>query len=188
VGDEYPLLLRSARVLLPLSYVLNSAMSPILPYRFESLGIEVAMETPLAATWVVVRVFTFVFMWRMGFWHGRWGTLMLGALAMTGGFACVVAGPGLTSVLIGLTALGAGLGIVYYAALYYAMSVGRAAVEAGGTHEGLIGAGYTIGPVAGLGGAALGGGPWIVGVVWGLVALAGIPALRPYIRARSLRR
>ncbi len=188
VGGEYPQLLQSARALLLLSYVLNSAMSPILPYRFETLGIEVAMETPLAATWVMVRLATFVLMWRLAFWPGRWATLLLGAAAMTAGFAAVVAGHGLFSVLAGLAGLGAGLGAVYYAALYYAMSVGRAAVEAGGRHEGFIGAGYTVGPVAGLAGWALGGGPWIVGVVWGLVALAGIPALRPYLRARKRRR
>ena len=187
IGPEYPMLLRCARVLLPLSYVLNSAMSPILPYRFEALDLAVSMETPVAATWVVVRVITFVAMWRLGFWHGRWGTLLLGAVAMAGGFAFVVAGQGLGTVLLGLACLGAGLGVVYYAALYYALSVGRAAVEAGGTHEGLIGTGYTIGPVAGLGGAALGGGRGIVAVVWTLVALAGIPALQPYLRARRLR-
>jgi hypothetical protein len=34
--------------------------------------------------------------------------------------------------------------------LYYAMSVGGADVDAGGTHEALIGAGYTIGPGIGL--------------------------------------
>ena len=39
VAAEYPALLQSARVLLPLSYVLISAVSPILPYRFEALGV-----------------------------------------------------------------------------------------------------------------------------------------------------
>src|SRR5262249_30659052 len=127
VGSEYPLLLRSARVLLPLSYVLNSAMGPILPYRLESLGVPVSADTPIAATWVVTCVFTFIFMWRIGFWHGRWGALLLGAASMALGFALVVAGPGLASVFGGLVCLGVGLGTVYYAALYYAMSVGRAA-------------------------------------------------------------
>ncbi len=90
--------------------------------------------------------------------------------------------------LAGLASLGVGLGVVYYAALYYAMAVGRAQVEAGGTHEGLIGAGYTIGPLAGLAGTAIAGGVGIVGAVWGLVGLAGIPAIRPYREARRGRR
>ncbi len=188
VGPEYRLLLRSARVLLPLSYVLNAAMNPILPYRFEDLGVEVWWETPSAATWIVVRVMAFLLMWRLGFWHGRWGALLLGAVSMTGGFALVVTGPTIATVLAGLACLGLGLGVIYYAALYYAMAVGRAQVEAGGTHEGLIGAGYAIGPLAGLAGVALGGGAAIVGCVWGLVGLAGLPAVTPYLAARRRRR
>lgn len=187
VGREYGLLLHSARVLLPLSYVLNAAMNPILPYRFEALGVDVWWETPAAATWTVVRFLTFLVMWRLAFWHGRWGTLLLGAAAMTGGFAFIVTGPGVPWVLVGLALLGAGLGAIYYATLYYAMAVGRAEVEAGGTFEGLIGLGYTTGPIGGLVGYAVAGGTGIVGVVWGLVGLAAIPAYRPYLEARRRR-
>ena len=188
VGGEYRMLLRSARVLLPLSYVLSSAMNPILPYRFEALEVAVWWETPATATWTIVRVLAFVTMWRLGFWHGRWGTLLLGGLAMTGGFALVVMGPNLLTILAGFATLGAGVGMVYYAALYYAMAVGRAQVEAGGTHEGLIGAGYAAGPLVGLLGAAAAGGFGIVVAVWTLVGLAGLPAVTPYARARAQRR
>lgn len=184
VGPEYPLLLRSARVLLPLSYVLNAAMNPLLPYRFEDLGVEVWWETPAAATWTVVRAGAFLLMWRLAFWHGRWGTLLLGAAAMTGGFAIIVTGPSLALVLVGLAALGFGLGVIYDSTLYYVMAVGRAEVGAGGVFEGLIGAGYTVGPVGGLIGSRLAGGLGIVAVVWGLVGLAAVPAVRPYLAAR----
>jgi hypothetical protein len=187
VGGEYPLLLRSARVLLPLSYVLSSAMIPILPYRFEELTLAVSWAPPATATWTIVRVLAFVTMWRLGFWHGRWGTLLLGGLAMTLGFALVVMGPSISWMLAGFATLGAGVGVVYYAALYYAMAVGRAQVEAGGTHEGLIGAGYASGPLIGLGGAAVANGLGIVVAIWTLVALAGMPAVTPYLRARAQR-
>jgi hypothetical protein len=187
VGDEYPLLLRSARVLLPLSYVLSSAMNPLLPYRFEELQVAVWWETPATATWTIIRVLAFVTMWRLGFWHGRWGTLLLGGLAMTGGFALVVMSPNVPIMLAGFATLGAGVGVIYYAALYYAMAVGRAQVEAGGTHEGLIGAGYAAGPLVGLAGAAVARGLGIVVAVWTLVGLAGLPAVRPYLRARAQR-
>ncbi len=195
VGSEYRLLLRSARVLLPLSYVLISAMNPILPYRFEAVGVEVGWETPATATWTIVRVAAFVVMWRMAFWHGRWGTLLLGAATMTGGFALVVTGASLWLMLVGFASLGVGLGVIYYAALYYALAVGRAKVEAGGTHEGLIGAGYAVGPLAALVGGHLprtfgwkmADGAGIVAIVWALIALAGVPAVRPYLHARKLR-
>jgi hypothetical protein len=188
VGVEYRLLLRSARVLLPLSYVLHSAMNPILPYRFEELAVAVWWETPATATWILVRVLAFVVMWRLGFWHGRWWTLLLGAMAMTGGFGLVVMGPSLQSMLVGFATLGAGLGVIYYAALYYAMAIGRARVEAGGTHEGLIGAGYTTGPVIGLIGIGIAGGLGVVVAAWTLVGLAGVAAVGPYARARRLRK
>ena len=43
------------------------------------------------------------------------------------------------------------MGVTYYAAIYYALALGRAEVEAGGTHEALIGGGYMVGPGIGLG-------------------------------------
>jgi len=193
VGGDYPLLLRSARVLLPLSYVLNAAMSPLLPYRLESLGLAVAWKTPATATWIVARVAVFVAMWRLAFWHGRWGTLLAGAIAMTAGFAMVVAGGTIAVVLAGFAVFGTGLGIVYYAALYYAMAVGRAEVDAGGTHEGLIGAGYALGPLLGLVGGSLGRaasvatGTAIVGLVWAAVGAGAVAAAAPYFKARSRR-
>jgi MFS family permease len=180
VSETYPFLLRSARVLLPLSYVLMSVMAPILPYRFERLGVDVFWETPSTATWMICRVVALVVMWRLAFWHGRWGTLLLGGLTMAAGFAAVILAPSLPVMLAGFACFGIGLGVVYYAALYYAMSVGRAHVEASGTHEGLIGAGYVAGPILGLAGTALGGGAAIVGLVWGALALSAIPAVIPY--------
>lgn len=186
VAASYPFLLRSARVLLPLSYVLSSVMSPLLPYRFEQIVIDVKWETPSTATWMIARIVALVIMWRLPFWHGRWGTLLLGAASMTMGFAIVVMAPTLTYMLVGFVCLGTGLGIVYYTALYYAMSVGHAEVDAGGTHEGLIGTGYMIGPLAGLAGAAVGrvtaisGGAAIVGAVWSIMAIGAVAAIRPY--------
>ena len=52
--------------------------------------------------------------------------------------------------IFGLVLFGAGTGITYYAALYYAMAVGQAKVDAGGTHEAFIGGGYIVGPIVGL--------------------------------------
>ncbi|MBT8484395.1 MAG: hypothetical protein HKO59_13850 [Phycisphaerales bacterium] len=188
VGGEYPLLLRCARILLPMSYVLNAALSPILPYRFEEIGAAIELETPATATWMYVRVAAMVVMWRVGFWHGRWGTLLLAGVTMTGGFAVVILAPTMAGVLAGLTVFGVGMGMSYYAALYYAMAVGHAQVDASGTHEALIGAGYSVGPAAGLVGAMLGGGAAIVGIVSGVVGIGAAFAWLPYRVARRRRR
>jgi hypothetical protein len=193
VTPVYPLLLRSARILLPMSYLILSAMTPILPFQFERLDVrDAAVEPASTATWMVMRVLVMLVMWRVGFWHGRWGTLLLGALATIGGFAMIILAPSLLLMLAGFAMFGAGMGIIYYATLYYAMAVGRAEVDAGGAFEALVGAGYTVGPLASLLGLALGGaergGPAIVGVVWAILALAAWPAIAPYRRARALRR
>jgi MFS family permease len=133
-------------------------------------------------------------MYRVRFWHGRWGTLLMAAVCMTGGFAAVVLAPSLPIMLVGFAVFGVGIGMVYYTALYYAMAVGHAEVDAGGKHEALIGAGYAAGPLAGLlgvslaSGAGLDEGQAIVGLVWALLAVGAVGAVRPYLRARRIRR
>lgn len=189
VTIEYPMLLRSARVLLPLSYVLMSAMTPILPYKLNDIGVSVQWETPASATWMIVRVLALAIMWRLPFWHGRWGALLLGAATMTGGFGTIVLAPTIQVMLGGFVVYGIGMGVVYYAALYYGMAVGHAEIDAGGAHEALIGAGYSVGPLAGLVVTGVGGGgAAIVGVVWGIMAAGAIPVITPYVRAVRKRR
>ncbi len=196
ITPKYSLLLQSARVLLPLSYALNAAIGPLLPYLLSRLEVAVIWKTPVAATWMIVRVVAMVVMWRIKFWHGRWGTLLLGGAAMTCGFATIVLAPTLAVIFIGFGVFGAGIGIIYYAALYYAMSIGKGQVDASGKHESLIGMGYAIGPAAGLIGMQLpqllhieiAQEAGIVFVVWTLVALAAFPAVRPYFKARTVRR
>ena len=83
----------------------------------------------------------------------------------------------------GLIAIGIGHGLLYYSALYYAMRLERADVDAGGMHEALIGVGYVVGP-----GAALAGGMWdgargIVIIELIVLAVAMLLALRAWRRA-----
>ncbi len=199
ISPEYPFLLRAARLLLPLSYVLNSAMTPLLPYLMNNLNIEKKYQTIATSTWMILRIVAMAIMSQMGFWQGRWGTLLLGGVAMTAGFGLAVLGLSLPLLLIGLAVFGIGMGIVYYAALYYAMAVGHAEVDAGGTHEALIGVGYTIGPITGLVGVTTTGflhengwpqlwdGASVVVIVWILIALGAIGAWKPYMQARRRR-
>lgn len=199
IQPEYPYLLHAARLLLPLSYLLNSTMSPLLPYLFERIELQQELETTIASTWMWMRIIAMAIMWRVGFWHGRWGTLLLGGAAMTLGFAVAIMAAWLPIFIVGLALFGTGMGIVYYAALYYAMSVGRAEVDAGGTHEALIGVGYTVGPITGLvgvsatsaareAGVQVWDGAILVTIVCLLIAAAAIAVVRPYLKARRLRR
>jgi len=189
-GPEYPHLAQTTSWLLPLSYVLATMVSPLLPYRLAALGLG-PNASIVAALWMAVRFATFVIMWRSAFWHGRWGTLLLGGGALLGGMSAVLLGGSLSVVVIGLLLFGTGIGLVYYSALYYALTVGHAAVDASGKFEALVGLGSAVGPLLGLGGRALAGerheAPTVLlGMIVVLFALPGI--LRPYRRARHQRK
>ena len=185
-GPRYGYLLRASRYLLPASYVLVSVLSPILPYRMESLGVAVEWQTPLTAVWMAARVLVLIAMWQLASWHGRWSTLVVAGLTMTAGFVSVVLSPNLIGMTVGLSLLGTGVGMTYYAALYYALAVGNAEVEAGGTHEALIGLGYTIGPIIGWAGLALSGPGMVVGMTTALLLGAGQRAYRPFLEERQV--
>ena len=153
-------LLRVFRVSLLCSYALHAALTPLLPHLLEDMGLSERQKTPFASIWMASRLGMFILMERWHGWHGRWRTFWWACGLMLAGFAvCSVSpvianqsgdGPGLWAMGAGLCLLGAGIGAVYAAALYYAMEAGPAAVESGGKHEGMIGLGYTAGPVMAL--------------------------------------
>ena len=186
VGREYPLLLRSASALLPLSYLMSSTLSPVLPHRLEALGPSIVPASMIAATWMVARWLTLVVMARLTFWHGRWGALFAAFVALTSGLGVVLLAPSVTGLALGLLLFGVGMGISYFATLYYSLSVGHGAVDAGGGFEALVGLGYVLGPLVGLAGQAFDSGANSVTVVltWVCALVGGVLSLRPYRTAR----
>lgn len=153
-------LLTTFRVLLPVSYVVSTALGPYLPGALKNLGVAPVWMTPIAAGWLIARVGTFWWMGKSAGWHGRWSPAIIGGVALVGGFAVCVMSPRLVGALgttgatgalfAGLLLFGTGMAVIYTAAIYYALEVGKAEVDAGGKHEALIGIGYTIGPGVGL--------------------------------------
>ena len=150
VPKEYVGLLQGARILLPLSYIICGVLSPLLPFVLSGLEVNIFWQTPIAAVWMLSRVIVTAAMSCWSTWHGRWAVHWIAALSMGLGFVAILISRDLSLLIIGLTIFGGGMGMAYYAALYYAMSVGRAKVDAGGTHEALIGGGYLFGPLVGL--------------------------------------
>jgi hypothetical protein len=190
VGREYGRLRQAAQWLLPLSYVLCSAMSPVLPHRLAELGAHVSGGA-IAALWMLARFLTLATMWRTGFWHGRWGTLALAGAALALGLAGILLAPTLALMALGLIVFGVGMGLTYYASLYYALAVGRAEVGAGGNFEALIGLGYLGGPLLGVAanvavpGHSAGA---TVALCWLVTAVGAMGALRAWRAARRARR
>lgn len=173
----YAKLLVLHRGMMPVVYTIGYALSPFLPTMTKAAGFPEAWGPVIGGIWLAARVATFFTMDR---WHGWLGTRYTatgGAWLAIGGFAmcvlCTIVGAGaLAQVLavVGLVVFGVGIASVYVGALYYAMEVGSAAVDEGGKHEALIGVGYTIGPLCGLGAVGLGPSG---------LALIGLTAVNP---------
>ena len=150
----YARLLAAVRILLPTSYLLSSTINVVLPTAVNRLAVPTEWQTPVASTYLVVRVLVFAGMERWHGWHGRWWPVVVAAAFMLVGTALTVLSPaiaptpsaGVALLMVGLATFGIGMSATYCAALYYAMEVGAAEVNAGGTHEALIGIGYTLGP------------------------------------------
>jgi hypothetical protein len=191
VGQEYPELLRAAAALLPLSYLMSATLSPVLPHRLAELGPGIVPASVVAATWMVARVFTLAAMASLPFWHGRWGALLAAGATLAGGLGAVLLATSLGGLVVGLFLFGVGMGLTYYATLYYSLAVGHGEVDAGGGFEALVGLGYVLGPLVGLAGHAFATGATArtatVALTWLSAALGGGLALRAYLRARERR-
>jgi MFS family permease len=151
----YEKLLVAFRWLLPMSYVVSSALGPYLPDLMPKLKVPEHLQTITASAWLIPRCLAFAVLGFWPGWHGMWWPAIGGGGALLAGFAVCVAstfagGAGLAVLLAGLALFGVGMGTIYSGAIYYAMEVGKAQVDAGGTHEALIGAGYTLGPLCGI--------------------------------------
>lgn len=158
--SHYRALLVTFRMLLPAAYVASSTLMPLLPNLTESLHVIPIYQTIITAVYLATRSFTFLGFQRFQGWHGRWWPAVACPTLLICGFGAVVfAGRIATSLspsfgwialISGLVAFGLGMAGIYSGALYYAMEVGNAEVDAGGAHETLIGVGYTVGPAMGL--------------------------------------
>jgi hypothetical protein len=156
VLERYRDLMISARWSLLAAYGLLFLLAPLMPEIFQRLALPIALATPAAALYDVVRVTSFIVLGRMGAaWRGRALPLAVSALLLPAGFWAVLSASSLGTVLFGELVFGGASGFVYTASLYYALVVKNAAVDAGGAHEGLIGLGLGLGPLAGIVGYAL---------------------------------
>ena len=163
VPPVYTRLLTLFRVQLIASYIVLSTLSPLLPIVEDKLGVAVHWKTPIASAWLTSRVLVFFLLERWHGWHGRWAMPWAGLGLMLLGFAACMLSPmfngaGTPVLIVALAITGCGIAITYYGALYYAMAVGNSEVDAGGKHEAMIGMGYTLGPLMGLGSYGLSGG------------------------------
>lgn len=164
-------LLVAARWLMLAAYSTMWILRTLLPGRFSALAVPVSGATALSGLMDTARLLAFIVLGFWTAWHGRRGGLVRSMGLLSAGFLMALFGTNLPTVLAGELIFGWAAGEIYYAALYYAMVVQNASVEAGGGHEGLIGLGFALGPAAGLVGVAM--KPLLGGELLGVLAVAG---------------
>jgi MFS family permease len=143
-------LLEAARWSMLLSYGLLFLLAPLLPDRLAALELSVTSATAVASVLDVARVVAF---WAFGMWlgwRGRTWPILAAIAVLPLTFLVVLFADDIVALLLAEVVFGASSGLLYTAALYYALWLKNAAVEAGGAHEGLIGLGFVLGPLAGL--------------------------------------
>jgi Na+/melibiose symporter-like transporter len=194
-------LLASSRWSMFVSYAMMFVILPLAPSIFAALGHSVSVATALTAVLYAVRCAVFLVMERTERWHGSALVPAVVVFVMPVGFFLVLLGPSTAITVVGLAVFGVAAGLAYAGALYYAIVVGNASVDAGGKHEAIIGLGFTLGPALGVAGKSLGavlggataglcGGvlPLIVfcggGALWSLRGVG--PDLRPQRRRSGL--
>jgi MFS family permease len=180
---SYRGLLWSSRWVMLCGYAMLFILAPLMPFIFGDLGYGAREASSLSGVLDGVRFVTFVLLDRWVGWHGRAWPLVGAAVLMPVGFYMVVLGGDVATVLGGEVLFGVMAGVSYYAALYYAMVVKNASVDAGGVHEGLIGGGFFVGPLLGLLAQRVGYG-WGVGPLAAACVVGGLLPLWAVMRAR----
>lgn len=166
--ESYRALLAGHRILLVASYLVMFALSPYLPALMVELEVPAGLRVALGSLWMPVRMASF---WLFGRWHGWHGKPWIGAwggVLLFVSFGTIVLAPELggraaaiAALVAGQLAFGLAMAALYTANLYYTLEVGEAAVDAGGSHEGLIGLGYTLGPLCGASASGMAALGWI---------------------------
>lgn len=152
---RYRALMVSSRWSLLATCAMMFLLVPLMPSLFDRLGHGVLWSPALSAVVDLCRFLSFAGLGAWAFWRGRALPLAVSAVGIPAGFVMVLFATTTTMAIAGQVVFGFCAGQVYFAALYHAMVLENASVEAGGHHEALIGSGFALGPLVGLAGIGL---------------------------------
>jgi len=189
---RYRKLLTASRLTMAAGVAMWFLVVPLLPNIFDELELRVELATVAASTLDAVRFAAFVMLLFATQWRGRAWPLAAVAVGLPVAFAMILFAPQLGSLawaIGGQVLYGVLFAVAYFGALYYAIVIKNAAVDAGGAHEGLIGLGFALGPLAGLIGLALrdAAGGYVPGMLIGaapLVLLCVVGGVWPLVRLK----
>lgn len=180
-----------SRIALPSTYVVVYSLSAMLPSLAVMQPLNTRWRTVIGSVWFASRWSTFLVLGSTTFWHTR-PRLMLGAtVMMLAAFLGTTLRPGdlfsgagvsgtvdVMSMVAWQVLLGASMGIIYSASLYFGMVLSDGSTQHGGYHEALIGMGCVLGPGSAALAQILYPGRLSIGIatVAGLIALSAAAA------------
>jgi MFS family permease len=161
-----------ARISLPATYVVVFGLAAMMPLLPVMQPLDTAQRTMVGSVWMIARFLAFLYLGATVWWHTRPRVLLVAAAMMLVAFVGVTvrpseilsAGPSprvtldlsvraaipyavdLASMISWQIALGAMMGMIYSASLYFGMVLSEGSTEHGGYHEALIGLGSILGP------------------------------------------
>ena len=148
-----------ARISLPSTYVVVYGLAAMMPLLPVMQPLDTAQRTLAGSAWMLARFIAFVYLGATVWWHTR-PRLLLGAAAMMliafvgvtvrpsdiAGAEAIPYAVDLASMIMWQMLLGATMGMIYSASLYFGMVLSDGSTEHGGYHEALIGLGSILGP------------------------------------------
>lgn len=165
-----------------IAYFLMTSFNALLPHLSERLGLSASGLIWLTSSYLFSRAASFVVFAAWEGWHYRtaWSVASILAAIASAAVMFFSTSPGL--VLAACIVFGAALGLAYSGSLYYSMNYGENKGEHGGLHEAILGVGILLGPLAGAGGAKLGGAH---GAALAIIAVASVLALAGMFAVRD---
>ncbi|MBI4662757.1 MAG: MFS transporter [Verrucomicrobia bacterium] len=138
--------LQMAWVANPFAYIAVNTVVAVVPGIAKSFDLTPTLAGVFCSVWFFGRLATFLALWLWDGWHYRFRWFISAYLLLVAGFAALLLGSKLSTIIVAQVAFGMGLGLIYYSSLFYSMDAGEAKAEHGGLHESAIGAGIFGGP------------------------------------------
>jgi MFS family permease len=143
------LAMRLSRIALPATFAVIYSLGALMPSLAVIHSAAPEVRTLLASVWMIARWFCFIFLGATAWWHTRPRALLLAAIVLLAAFLCITLIPSTLSMILWQIALGAAMGLIYSASLYFGMVLSDGSTAQNAYHEALIGLGCVLGPGSG---------------------------------------
>jgi MFS family permease len=143
------LAMQLSRIALPATFAVIYSLGALMPSLPVIRSAAPELRTLLASVWMISRWFCFLLLGATAWWHTRPRTLLFAAMVLLAAFLSVTLIPSTASMVLWQIALGAAMGLIYSASLYFGMVLSDGSTAQNAYHEALIGLGCVLGPGCG---------------------------------------